>query len=311
MDAVVLAGDGSAAKRLFETNKALLEIDGRPIIRIIAETLIASSTIDDVVVVGPKAKFEPILEGLDVILVEQRDSLIENGMEGFLYSLPEYRQNPVVTPELEEKYREKAVLGLSCDIPLLCPAEVDQFINQCDLQNYDFISGMSSEDVLRRFEPRDGKRGVEMATIHIREGNIRQNNLHAVKFFKIEDGIKFINKCYEFRYQKELKNVLRSIAELFREYPGQIGHTLYVYFFLQISLMLAERGHHRLANIARYPVSLKSFEKLGSKLMHTRWKTVETDFGGAAIDVDNEDDYLTLKERYPDWVRQISNYHLA
>ena len=40
IDAVVTAGDGKAARRLFKKNKALLDVAGKPIIRHIVETLL-------------------------------------------------------------------------------------------------------------------------------------------------------------------------------------------------------------------------------------------------------------------------------
>ncbi|NMD39184.1 MAG: nucleotidyltransferase family protein, partial [Deltaproteobacteria bacterium] len=39
IDAVIVAGDGRAARRVFKKNKALLDVGGRPMIRHIVETL--------------------------------------------------------------------------------------------------------------------------------------------------------------------------------------------------------------------------------------------------------------------------------
>ena len=81
IDAVIAAGDGKAARKVFKRNKSLLDVAGKPIIRHIAEVLAACSDIDRIVVVGPKERFEDVLDGLDVDIIEQKRSLAENGWE--------------------------------------------------------------------------------------------------------------------------------------------------------------------------------------------------------------------------------------
>jgi CTP:molybdopterin cytidylyltransferase MocA len=313
IDAVVVAGDGRAAKRVFKKNKALLDIGGRPIIRHIVETLKACTSIDNIVVVGPKEKFEEVIGDLGVHIAQQKRSLAENGWEGFLQTLIEYRQSTEITGALIEKYFYKHILFLSGDIPLICVEEIEQFISHCDMAKYDYIAGITSEDILNIFGPRKGRPGIKMATFHTREGNFRQNNLHMARPFVLLNSIDLVLKVYEYRYQKEILNILRAILEIIKLGPGKIGSTLLLYLILQISSGLTAIGFEGLAHIVSYPVSREKLEMLISAILGARFKIVETTIGGAALDVDNEKDFMVLSVMYRDWLNQISQriHHLA
>jgi hypothetical protein len=54
-------------------------------------------------------------------------------------------------------------------------------------------------------------------------------------------------------------------------------------------------------------------ERLVSKFLNTRFRIALTTVGGAALDVDNEKDYMTLSVMYRDWMNQITEaaHHLA
>jgi CTP:molybdopterin cytidylyltransferase MocA len=313
IDAIVTAGDGRAARRVFKKNKALLDVGGRPIIRHIVETLQACGSIDNIVVVGPRDKFEEIIGDTRAHLVPQKRSLAENGWEGFLQSLPEYRDKPEITGALIEKYYGKHVLFLSGDIPLLCVEELEQFISRCDMDRSDYIAGITSEETLREFGPRRGRPGIKMATFHTREGNFRQNNLHMARPFVLLNSIDLVLKVYEYRYQKELVNIGRAILEIVRLGPGKIGKTLVLYLLLQISAGLTAVGLPGAARVVSYAISRHKLERLISEVLGTRFRLVETTIGGAALDVDNEKDFMVLSVMYRDWVNLINRrtHHLA
>ncbi len=307
VDAVIAAGDGDAARRIFQKNKTLLEISGKPIIRYIVEALNACPQVGQVVVVGPRKELEAELGELGAVIVEQKRNMTENVLEGFLHTLPEYREQNELSPSLLEAYRDKYVLGLSGDIPLLTSGELQQFISRCDMERYDFVSGYTREDVLERFGPRKGKPGIKMATFHTRDGNVRQNNLHMARVFRMMNSVDLILKVYEYRYQMDRANILRSIGEIAKLGPGRWGMTLVLYALLQLSTAFSAAGMRSLAGICSHPVTLERLEKLASSLMGVRWKTVETDIGGAALDVDNEKDFLTLSLMYRDWLELVNS----
>ncbi|MEN6474726.1 MAG: NTP transferase domain-containing protein [Syntrophaceae bacterium] len=310
VDVVITAGDGRAAKKVFLKNKALLEVDGKPIVRHIVEALLACEGIGKIVVVGPKARFEEVIGDMPVELLEQKRNLTENAWEGFLQTIPEYRRTGRLTEEIARANQDKYVLGIPGDIPLITGRELQEFIAGSDMQCFDYCAGITSEKILEQFEPRKGKPGIKMATFHARDGNFRQNNLHLLKPFKIQERIDLVLKVYEYRYQKELVNIVRSALEIIRLEPGYTGRTLWLYLLLQISTALSSIGLEPLARITRYPITKTELERLMSGLLHLKVKLVETTLGGAALDVDNEKDFLILSLRYKDWMRMI-DHHLA
>lgn len=313
IDAVIVAGDGRAARRIFKKNKALLDVGGRPMIRHIVETLKACRSIENIIVVGPRAAFEEVIGDTGVHIIDQKRSLAENGWEGFLHSLPEYRVEQEITGALIEKYYSKHVLFLSGDIPLICVEEIEEFVARCDMERYDYLAGITSEEILQHFGPRRGRPGIKMATFHTREGNFRQNNLHMARPFVLLNSIDLVLKVYECRYQKEFINILRALLEIVRLGPGKIGTTLALYLLLQISAGLTALGLGWLSRIVRYPVSRPKLERLISDILSVRFKLVETTIGGAALDVDNEKDFMVVSVMYRDWMNQISRrvHHLA
>jgi len=307
IDAVITAGDGKAARKIFKRNKALLDVAGKPIIRHIVEVLIACEDIDRIVVVGPKERFAEALDGLEVDIVEQKRSLAENGWEGFLHTLPEYRQTGQLTPDMISAYRDNHVLFLSGDIPLISVREIEEFISQCDMSSYDYIAGSTSEEILALFGPRKGRPGIKMATFHTWEGNFRQNNLHMARPFVLIESIDLVLKAYEYRYQKEFYNIVKTLIEIIKLGPGNVGKTLGLYLLFQLSAGLDTLGFGRLAHLVSFPVTLSRAEKVISNLLGARCKIVETTVGGAALDVDNEKDFMILSVMYRDWLNQISS----
>ena len=128
IDAVIVAGDGRASRKIFKKNKALLDVAGKPMIRHIVETLQGCKAIDQVVVVGPKERFEEVIGDTGVHIVQQKRSLAsELGRAGikafplfyeefcrdkraFLKGVFEHLENPVSDNEIEEALRQGTVL---------------------------------------------------------------------------------------------------------------------------------------------------------------------------------------------------------
>lgn len=311
VDCIVAAGDGRAAKKVFKRNKALLEVDGKPIIRHIVDTLKSCDEIESIVIVGPKKKFEDALGDIGVNIIEQRRNLMENCWEGFLQTIPEYRETGRLTDEIAERLMEKTILILPGDIPLLTVSELKEFIDNCDMRRYDYCLGVTSERILRNFEPGKGKPGIKMATFHARDGNFRQNNMHMVKPFRLRQGIDLALKVYEYRYQKELLNIFRSIGELFKIGPRHIARALWIYLLLQVSTGLSSIGLKPLARLTSYPVTRAELERLLSGVLDAPVRIVDTTQGGAALDVDNEKDFLILSIRYKEWLAMVMHRQAA
>lgn len=305
VDCVITAGEGRAAKKVFGRNKTLLEVDGKPILRHIVEVLRACEAIGEIVVVGSTADFTPVIGDLPVKIVEQKRNLMENGWEGFLQTIPEYRRTGVLTEAIVRDYRDKPILGVPGDVPLITVAEVSEFIGRCDMERFDYCAGITAEEILNAFGPRKGMPGIKMATFHTRDGNFRQNNLHVARPFVLFSSIDLVLKAYEYRYQRKLGNILRALLEIVRLGPGRVGTTLMVYIDLQIAAGLSALGLERAARVVSWPLTRRSIERVVSSLIKARFRLVETTVGGAALDVDNERDYMTLSVMYRDWMNLI------
>jgi hypothetical protein len=81
---------------------------------------------------------------------------------------------------------------------------------------------------------------------------------------------------------------------------------LLLFLLLQISTGLAVIGLEPIARIVSYPVRRGRLEALMSALLGARVKIVETTVGGAALDVDNEKDFMVLSIMYKDWMNHIA-----
>jgi hypothetical protein len=113
-------------------------------------------------------------------------------------------------------------------------------------------------------------------------------------------------KVYEFRYQKKFVNIVKSLMEIFRFSRGSILKTLFVYLSLQVAAGLSALGFPRLAHLVSFPVPKARMEQVISEILGVRFMIAETTVGGAALDVDNEKDYIILSVMYRDWLNQIS-----
>lgn len=234
-------------------------------------------------------------------------------MEGFLHTIPEYRREGACSAEIIEKYWDKYVLFLSGDIPLISVPEIRQFLSQCYMDRYDYVAGATTEEVLKLFGPRKGRPGIKMATFHMWDGNLRQNNLHMARPFALLESIDLVLKAYEYRYQREFVNILKALVSIVRFGRKGLLQTLGLYLMLQLCAGISSLGLERLARLASFPITRPRVERVVSKFLNTRFKIALTTVGGAALDVDNEKDYMTLSIMYRDWMNQITQgaHHLA
>jgi hypothetical protein len=313
-DALVLAGDRKASRKVKGKNKSLLIINNRAVICYIVEALAGSRHINNIYVVGPKDRIEEALTAGSVaipskklIVLEQWDNLFENIWNGFLSTIPGH--NPSTNPE---SYRgtshwDKAILALSGDIPLLTSHEVDEMIGKADLVHYDYLPGITSSDSLgyyypqRRKKGRKKKRGIKHAYFHFAEGLCRQNNMHLGRPFAMANKA-YIEKMYEFRHQREWKDIVKLAFVILRTEKGS-WKSLYYFFVLQSCLILSGAGFSSLSDRLRRLVSLhRQVEPTVGLILGTRLRTVETTYGGAALDIDSDYEFETIKANFPEWM---------
>lgn len=311
VNAVLLAGDRQASISLHNENKAFLELRGKPLFIHVLYALIGADLVADIVVVGPK---ERILQALKkygisdgVIAVEQRENMIENFKVGYVSSLGLEETVPFWSLKGSE-YDEAQVLVAPCDIPMLLPEEVDEFLMRSNMHEYDYSIGVTSKDVLEHYHPAQNQPGIRMIYFHVKEDLMRHNNLHIAKPLAF-DHLDYIEKMYEWRYQTRLANILRMIFSLL--FNGwRLMKSLRIIILMQISLYYDRHGHPKLSDRLR---SLVGFNRLSEGIgnaIGARVQIVYTHFGGAALDVDNEKDLAVIDQRYDEWMKFQRDMHL-
>ncbi|MGP0566796.1 nucleotidyltransferase family protein [Nitrospina sp. 32_T5] len=301
-DAVVVAGEGLHSYQVLHQHKAFLEIENRSVVSYVIDALLNARTVRNIYVVGKKKELREHLrrDGIDfnhpktITLLEQKQSLYENVWFAYMESLPE----PVPESHLENSiHKDKAILVVPCDSPLITPHEIDYFIAHADTDNFDYVLGLTPEKAMRPFYPKKGQPGIKMAYLHLREDKFRINNMHLVKPGRIENR-HYIQTMYRYRYQRDIKNVVRFSIELFKK-DCYRGYRFYL--CLLVCLMCARLKLDRVADWVRRWVPKRHLEGWVSKGLKTRFMGLVTPFPGTTLDIDNNRDFEVMKLRFRDW----------
>ncbi|MDH3981402.1 MAG: nucleotidyltransferase family protein [Kiritimatiellaceae bacterium] len=310
MNAVLLAGDRRASIQLHNDNKAFLELNGVPLFIHVARALRAATLVDKVIVVGPSDRIRDELklhhaeEGM--LVVEQRENMIENFKAGYVVALG-FDDSTEFWSLKGTKHENTPVLVAPCDIPLLVPEEVDEFLMRSNVYEYDYSIGITSRDVLSHYHPMNGKTGIQMIYFHVKEDLMRHNNLHIGKPLLFEH-LDYIEKMYEWRYQTRLANMLRMFFSLLTN-GWRLMKSLRMFILMQLSLYYDRHGHPSLSDRIRSKAGFfRLVEGIGNAI-GARVQIVYTHFGGAALDADNETDLDVIAEHYDEWMNHQRNLH--
>lgn len=295
MDCIVLAGNRENYRAVSQkSNKAFLEVQSQPILRIMLGELEKVRDIDRLLLVGPKQQLtELVAKGLPkdypkpILIFEQQTDLVANIQE-------------VIDATQEKPDPDRYLLILPSDIPLMIAEEVREFISQCDMRRYDMVSGLTTSEALSRYYPTETLPGVRMTYFFFRQGRYRINNMHMVRPTALEDA-QYIRKTYAMRYQKELGNIIKMVFHLLlvglRSPSG-----IFIYLGMSSARWFDGIGWRRMSRWCRKAFPLERAAKSISKVLRTRFHLAVTHFGGAAIDVDNDADYKAIVTRFEEWV---------
>jgi GTP:adenosylcobinamide-phosphate guanylyltransferase len=299
IQAILVAGDRSASRAVRGTSKAFVELGGKPMFVHVLETLLHTPCVSEVYLVGNASRLQAALaefgalelaaaRGRPVHVVPQRDSLYANVWYTFLRTLVPGRTDAA-----------HPVLVVPADVPLAIPEEISSFVERATATGADYVVGLSPESALARFAPRDDSPGVELAYFNLREGRFRQNNLHFVRPLRMGNR-HYVDEMYENRYQKELGSQLRLALRVLRKEWRNLW-VLGVYALLHLAGVLHRRGYLAAADAVRERVPLSRIEAAASALLRTRFATVTTELGGAAVDVDNDADLEVIEKMLERW----------
>ncbi|KPJ56412.1 MAG: hypothetical protein AMJ42_05365 [Deltaproteobacteria bacterium DG_8] len=301
-DTILLAGDTGASRKVCGMNKAFLEINGIPLFLYVLKTLERTEKVNRICLIGPKEKLIQAIEDhnrfleikKDITVLEQGESLFSNAWKSFLHLYPEAQETTSIKPIQSEK----AILYIPGDIPLVTPFEIDTFINLCEIDKYDYFLGITPAESLNYFYPRKGKPGMKTNYFHIKEGKYRQNNLHLVKPLKVKNK-EYVQKVYDYRYQRDLSNIIKLAFEFLRVYVGLEG--FWCYGLLHWNQFLSRLYLDPLTLPTRKLIPLSFIERCISRVLGTRFTTIISPLPGAVLDLDNEKDYKTMCKMFSIW----------
>src|SRR5947208_3036688 len=291
LDVIVTAGDRHASRPVLGDNKAFLPLAGVPVINYVLSAIEQARCTARIFVVGDTARLRaalavpntPVRGTRPLYLLEQSHTLYENAWNAFLHTLPDYTPGTDWRIYLDTPAVDKAVLIMPGDIPLATPDEIDAFVDGCDLSRYDYCLGLSAESVLRAYYPQDGRPGMQMAYFTFRDRQVRQNNLHLVKPLRLGNR-HYVQKVYDFRYQREWRNILRLGYELCTTQNGSVRLAGY-YLCLHAARLLTTLGLQHLRLMRPCFLEMPVMASVLSQLLQTRFTTVLTPYGGCALDV--------------------------
>ncbi len=304
--AIVTAGDSRAAKAVYGENKVFLPVAGRPIVASLVQVLQRVPEVSEVWVVGRRERLEAIFADPDLrgaihkplFFVEQGRSLLENAWESFRCVVA---RDPKQGRDPQGEERNLQVLYLSGDLPFATPQEISSFIQQClALPDCDYAFGFVREEALVDFLPEGpDESGIEVAYFNLRDGRVRQNNLHFARPARIGHRDR-VNDMYEHRHQRQFWH-MGALA--WKVFFSQGGGPIIVFLYAMMHLAgLADRWRLRaLADRLRTWVTLRRNEEVIGRLLDARFYFVATEAGGCAIDVDTEQEYDAVSLHFEKW----------
>lgn len=302
--AIVAAGDLRASKAVYGESKAYLEVDDRPLVAHIVTALQSVPEVSEVWVVGNAERLATVFDAereraltKPFHIVNQFRNLYENGLETYRRALP---GAPPEGRDATPEERDFAVLFLSADLPFATPQEISSFLRESLDLGCDYAMGLVTEESMESFYPvTPGGHGIRMAYFNLREGRVRQSNLHLIRPEKLGNR-HYIEEMYEHRYQQEWGNILALAWTLLRSERG--GPTVVLYYSLMHLASIADRrGWRRIADRIRSWIPMARIEKGCSELLRCSFRFVRTEIGGCGVDVDNEHDLDMARARYDEW----------
>lgn len=302
LDAIVLAGTDSNPRRLIRgRNKAFLEIAGQTLVRRVVDSLTKAETIGQIFVVGPVEQLREVLAGMpgEVVIVPQAGKMLANAWQAIEAS--------------EERFRslhgrddpDRPLLFISSDLPLVSAAAVDDFVGRCAAEEarsskrFSMLAGVAEEASLRMFYPAAGRAGIIRPYVHLADCRLRLANIYVGRPRNLAHQ-EFLQTGFDHRKAEKWKNVLA----LAWRFLGQAGGIQAAWITLRLqATLLAARGQGAPYRWLRRGNGRPRIEQACGTVLGGSVRIVITPYGGLSLDVDNEDDFRVLAERFDEWRR--------
>jgi hypothetical protein len=304
VDAVVLAGDRSAARLLYGTNKAFLRLRGKPLLSYVISALDRASEIRSIHVAGPGDRLKELLAEFKyekpVSYVEQGETVFKNLWYGALQTYPEYERGKDYRELRNSPEASKYILATTCDTPLLEPLEIDNFIKNAPMDNFDFVFGITRKELLMPFAPHGNDPGIDFACFVMKDIIFRHANCFLFRPLKLGYVMDdFIPLIYSIRYQKELSNIMKAMSSIVKAGAGL--KALYYFILLQVGRSSDMKGRKWLRDFVRKGITLPKILEYAGPILQTRFGAFETIGPGPALDTDNEVDLAVADKMFERW----------
>lgn len=286
IDALILAGTGKGYIPVEGANKALIDINGRPIIDYAVEALKNAQSIGDIHIVGPVDELSLLRQGHggEITLHNQTGSLVDNVLRSYDEICP---------------LRDRHILIVTSDIPFIRPHEIDHMISTSNFEAYDIVIGVASTMALRRFAPAEEKPGINMTCCHFRRQSGRLNNMFIMRPPQ-EAVAEYAGMLYDLRYQKNILNFMRLMMNVIKKDPARLA-LLWTLFKMQMTLQADRFGLQGIAEAIGKRIDISKAELTASRAIRARVKIMFMDYGGAAIDIDNTQSLEVARERFEEF----------
>jgi len=300
LDAVVLAGTHINARRLIcGRNKAFLKVGGQRLVRYVVDALIAAKAIDRVFVVGPADELREELGDATprVSIIAQRGKMLTNCWAGIEASEDCHRDDP------DMPVAGRPLLIISCDLPLVTSRSVDDFVTRCAAvdglsdPSVALLVGVVNEPGVKPFHPSGDKPGIKRPFVELACGRLRLANIYVGRPRNLAHQ-EFLQTGFSHRKAKDWHNVVMLVFNFFKSHGG--WRAAWLTMRVQLTLMLAKKKG-RLYRRLKAGNTQQRVEKSISEVLGGPVKIVITPFGGLSLDVDDEDDYRMLDNRYAEW----------
>ncbi len=308
-DSIILCGYGQKSRPIGNrADKALLELDGKPVFTYPAKALLKSKYIANIYIIGAKKNLDAkiaddpeLADEKRIFTLEQKENLAANIWHAFLASIDGYKTG---MEKKDKNLYEKVIFALSGDAPLTETSDINQFIERSDLVKYDYIAGMSSAESLECYRPVKNRPGIEMACFNVKEGLLRINNMHLARPFLFKNRA-VVQKLYNARYQKNLMGIIRLTRGILT--LKNVRSHIWLYYVAQAAMISRSLGLPQLSDYLRSYVSLEKFMEFTGSAVGLRAGYTLVDSGRPAIDIDNEKDWNALLERFDEWTNAGTN----
>jgi len=300
LDAIVLAGTDSNPKRMIKgQNKAFLEVGGQVLVRRVVEALQEASSIGNIFVVGPVDRLHKTLAGLPdgVVIVEQAGQMLSNAWAAINASEARHREVGGSDDPL------RPLLFISSDLPLISSAAVDDFVSRCACEDgrsdikYSMLAGVAEEASLKLFYPEDRRDGIRRPYVNFTDCRVRLANIYVGRPRTLTNQ-QFLETGFAHRKAEKLKNVIGLVWEFLGQHGG--WQAAWFTLKLQLTLVASKKGGRLFRRLRKHNRRERAEKSCGDVLGGTV-RIVISPYGCLSLDVDNEEDYLVLGERFEDW----------